>query len=209
MIHLASLGGGHYFISFTNDFSHFTWLYFLKKKFEALQTFKENCAKVELQFILLKLLILYSDHRGEYVLGDFFIFCTKVSITHELTQAYTPSHNGVSEQKNHTFLEKVHLMVVDAQTLKFPWVNVVNTINYITNQSPTRANNGMTSYQKLFKVLPKLKHLQVWGCIVYVHEHDEQRTKLDSKNKRCIMVDYSNEFEVIKCYHPPTYKIQV
>jgi hypothetical protein len=23
------------------------------------------------------------------------------------------------------------------------------------------------------------------------------------------MVDYSNEFEVIKCYHPPTYKIQV
>jgi hypothetical protein len=30
MIHLASLGGAHYFISFTNDFSCFTWLYFLE-----------------------------------------------------------------------------------------------------------------------------------------------------------------------------------
>jgi hypothetical protein len=39
MIHFASFGGAHYFISFTDDFSRFTWLYFLKKKSEALQTF--------------------------------------------------------------------------------------------------------------------------------------------------------------------------
>jgi hypothetical protein len=60
----------------------------------------------------------------------------------------------------------------------------------------------MTPYQKLFKVPPKLEHLRVWGCVVYVHEFDEQQTKLDSKNKRCIMVGYSDEIEAVKCYHP-------
>jgi hypothetical protein len=60
----------------------------------------------------------------------------------------------------------------------------------------------MTPYQKLFKVPPKLEHLCVWGCVVYVHEFDEQQTKLDSKNKRCIMVGYFDEIEAVKCYHP-------
>jgi len=64
MIHFVSLGGADYLISFIDDFSHFTWLYFLKKKFEALQTFKNFCAKVELQFIPLKLLVLCSDCWG-------------------------------------------------------------------------------------------------------------------------------------------------
>jgi histone deacetylase 1/2 len=114
MIHLASLGGVHYFISFIDDFSHFTWLYFLKQKSKALQAFKNFCAKLELQFIPFKLLALCSDCGGKYVSRDFLTFSTKVGITHELIQAYTPSHNEVSKCKNCTFFEKVHLMVVDA-----------------------------------------------------------------------------------------------
>ncbi len=114
MIHLASLGGTHYFISFTNDFSCFTWLYFLKQKFETLQAFKNFCAKVGFQFIPLKLLLLRNDRGGEYVSRDFFTFCTEAGITHELTQAYTPSYNGVSECKNCTLFENVCSMVVDA-----------------------------------------------------------------------------------------------
>jgi len=67
----------------------------------------------------------------------------------------------------------------------------------------------MTPYQKLLKVLPKLEHLWVWGCVVYVHEPDEHQTKLDSKNKQYIMVNYFDEFEVVKCYHPPGCKIMI
>jgi hypothetical protein len=119
MIHLAYLGGAHYFISFTNDFRCFTWLYFLKQKFETLQAFKKNCAKVELQFIPFKLLAIHNNYEGEYVSGDFLTFCIKVSITHELIQAYTASHNGISEQNNCTLLEKARSMVVDAQNPMF------------------------------------------------------------------------------------------
>jgi hypothetical protein len=46
MIHLASLGGAHYFISFTNDFSRFTWLYFLKQKFESITSIQELLCQI-------------------------------------------------------------------------------------------------------------------------------------------------------------------
>jgi hypothetical protein len=86
----------------------------LKQKFEALQAFKNFCAKVELQLISLKLLVLHNYRRGEYVSRDFLTFCTKASITHELIQVYTPSHNGISKHKNCMLLEKARSMVVDA-----------------------------------------------------------------------------------------------
>jgi hypothetical protein len=78
----------------------------LKQKSKTLQAFKNFCAKVELQLIPLKLLV-FNDHGGEYVLGDFFTFCIKVNITHELIQAYTLGHNGVSKQKNRTFMRRL------------------------------------------------------------------------------------------------------
>jgi hypothetical protein len=40
-----------------------------------------------------------------------------------------------------------------------------------------------------------------------VHKPNEHWTKLDSKNKCCIMVGYFDDFEAFRCYHPPTCKI--
>jgi len=114
MIHPTFIGGAHFFISFTNDFSYFTWSYFLKQKSEILKAFNNFCAKVEFQFIPFKLLVLCNDHRGKYVSRDFPTFCIETCITPKLIQAFTSSHNGVLEHKNYTILEKVCSMVVDA-----------------------------------------------------------------------------------------------
>jgi hypothetical protein len=65
------------------------------------------------------------------------------------------------EKKKSKLLEKAHSVVVDAQTPWFFKVDVVNIANYLTNQSTTRACNGMTPYQKSFNVPPKLQHLRV------------------------------------------------
>jgi hypothetical protein len=54
-----------------------------------------------------------------------------------------------------------------------------------------------------------LNHLQVWGCVVHVHELEELQTKLDSKSKHCIMVGYFDDFEVFKCHHPLAHNILI
>ena len=46
-IPVPSLGGSLYYVSFINDFSRNTWLYFLKKKSEVFSKFKEYKALVE------------------------------------------------------------------------------------------------------------------------------------------------------------------
>jgi hypothetical protein len=46
-IPIPSLGGSLYYVSFIDDFSRKTWLYFLKKKSEVFKKFKEFKALVE------------------------------------------------------------------------------------------------------------------------------------------------------------------
>jgi hypothetical protein len=44
------LGGNLFFVTFTNDYSKFTWIYFIRNKYEALQYFQHFKANVELAF---------------------------------------------------------------------------------------------------------------------------------------------------------------
>jgi hypothetical protein len=79
------------------------------------------------------LLVVCNDQKQKYVPRKVFTFCTETGITHELTQAYTPSHNEILEKKKCKLLEKAHVVVVDAQTPRFLKVDAINTTNYLTN----------------------------------------------------------------------------
>jgi len=67
---VPSLGGSLYYISFIDDFSSNTWLYFLKKKSEVFSKFKvckdlvenQTCKKIE---------VLRTDNRGEFYGKEF------------------------------------------------------------------------------------------------------------------------------------------
>ena len=65
-----SLGGAEYFLTFIDDFSHYTWVYILKKKDEVFKYFQEWKAPVE-RSSGKKLNILRTDNRGEYVSAKF------------------------------------------------------------------------------------------------------------------------------------------
>ena len=68
-------GGHKYFITFTNDYSRFDYMYLMKQKSEAFEKFKEFKAEVENQ--LGKCIkAIRSDRGGEYLLGDFKDYLT-------------------------------------------------------------------------------------------------------------------------------------
>ena len=60
-----------------------------------------------------------------------------------------------------------------------------------------------------FETKPNLRHLRVFGSIAYVHVPKEKRRKLDAKVKKCILVGYSDEQKVYKCYNPRTKQVHV
>jgi hypothetical protein len=86
---IPSLGKSVYYVSFIDDFSRNTWIYFLRKKYEVFDKFKEFKALVE-NHIEKKIKILRIDNGGELCGNEFKKFCKKCGIARQKTAPYTP-----------------------------------------------------------------------------------------------------------------------
>jgi hypothetical protein len=98
-VSVPSLGKSVYYVSFINDFSRKTWIYFLRKKSEVFDRFKEFKALVENQ-IEKRIKVLRTDNGGEFCRNEFEEFCKKCGIERQNTTPYTPQQNGVVERMN-------------------------------------------------------------------------------------------------------------
>ncbi|CAJ2635927.1 unnamed protein product [Trifolium pratense] len=201
-----SNGGSRYFMTFTDDFSRKTWIYVLKEKslaFECFQSFKalvEKEAKCTIQ-------CLRTDRGGEYTSKAFSDFCSKEGIKRQLTAAYTPQQNGVSERKNRTLLNIVRSMIHAKNVPKRFWPEAVKWATYVMNGSPTLSVKDMTPEEAWSGRKPSVNHFKVFGCVAHVHIHDSQRKKLDDKSKKCVLLGVSEESKAYKLYDPIENKI--
>ncbi|CAL9018208.1 unnamed protein product, partial [Prunus brigantina] len=125
-----SIGGNRYFITFIDDYSRMCWVYFLRNKSSVISVFKKFKAFVELQsgFNLKK---LRSDRGGEYTSHEFLEFCSDLGMERQLTIAYSPQQNGVSERRNRTICEMARSMMTEKKIpVKF-WAEAVGTAVHI------------------------------------------------------------------------------
>ena len=79
-VKVPSLRKYAYYVSFIDDFSRNTWIYFLKKKYEVFDRFKEFKALVENQKDK-KIRVLRIDNSGKFCIKEFEEFCKKCGIT--------------------------------------------------------------------------------------------------------------------------------
>ena len=85
-----------YYVSFIDDFSRNTWVYFLKEKSEFFSKFKEYKDLVE-NHIDRKIKNLWSDNGGEFTSKKFKELCKESGIKRELSTPYNPQQNGVAK----------------------------------------------------------------------------------------------------------------
>jgi hypothetical protein len=90
----VSLGGCEYYVTFIDDHSRKTWIYFLKTKSEVFKRFQEFRALVE-NHTGKKIKVLRSDNGGEYTSTEFAYFCTQQGIRRQLIVPYNPSRTGL------------------------------------------------------------------------------------------------------------------
>ena len=140
---VASFSGYKYFLTFIDDFSRRTWVYFLKLKSEVFNMFLAFKAFVEKQSRH-QIFKLRFDNGGEYVNNKFINFCTKHGIQMQQTVPYTPQQNGVVERKNRTLKEMDNCMLQSkGLSLNF-WAEEINCANYIVNHTPTKVLKNIT-----------------------------------------------------------------
>jgi hypothetical protein len=107
-----SLSGCEYYLTFIDDYSRKTWIYFLKAKSEVFTQFQEFIALVENQSGK-RIKVLRLDNGGEYSSRQFVDFCAQHGIRRQMTIPYNPQQNGVVERKNRAITGAARSMLHD------------------------------------------------------------------------------------------------
>nr|GEZ19849.1 hypothetical protein [Tanacetum cinerariifolium] len=181
--------GASYFITFTDDFSRYGYVYLLKHKHEVFETFKVFQKEVENQ-LGKTIKSLHSDRGGEYTSQEFLDHLKDHGIIAHRTHPYTPQHNGVSKRRNITLLDMVRSMMSQTTLPKSFWDYALETAARILNMVPTKKVEK-TPYEEGHGKAPKLSYLKVWGCEALVKRDTRTKPdKLEPRSIKCIFVGY-------------------
>ena len=204
-IQTRSIGGAWYFLIFVDDRSRYSWVYFIRKKSDVFEYFKEFKSMVEKQtgnYIK----ILKSDQGGEFKSREFNQYCKSNGIQQQFTVPHTPQQNGVAERKNRTLVECAHSMLQSKNISNVFWAEAVV---YLKNRSPTKSLELKTHFEAFYGYKPKVSHLRVFGCKAFAHIPKDERRKLDAKSIKCIFIGYCDNQKVYKLFDPNTHRLFV
>ncbi|GJU60647.1 retrovirus-related pol polyprotein from transposon TNT 1-94 [Tanacetum coccineum] len=98
---IASINGKRYVLVIVDNYSHYTWVIFLRSKDKAPEEIKTFLKKITVILQAL-VIIVRTDNSTEFksqVLQEYF---NSVGISHQASSVYTPQQNGVVERRNRT-----------------------------------------------------------------------------------------------------------
>ena len=191
LMHMPSIGGAKYFVTFIDDCTRCCAVYFVKHKSEVFDKFIEFEASVTNDFGK-AIGTLQTDNGGEYLSTELQNYLKGKGIRHELTVPHSPQQNGVAERMKRTLVESARSMIAHAALPNIFWAEAISTAAYVRNRLPTTAlKENETPYEQWYARKPDVSHLRVFGCMAYAHVPDSERRKLDKKSKKMRFVGYS------------------
>lgn len=204
---MSSLARGrfYYFITFTDDFSRYGYVYLMRHKSESFEKFKEFKNEVQNQFGK-SIKALRSDRGGEYLSQDFDDLLKECGIISQLTPPGTPQWNGVSERRNRTLLDMVRSMMSHADLPISFWGHALETAAFTLNRVPTKTVQK-TPFEMWTGKRPSMSFMKIWGCEAFVKRLDSD--KLGPKSDKCNFVGYPKETKGYYFYKPSENKVVV
>ena len=94
-----SLGGNYYGLVIVDDYSRFTWTFFIATKDETYHAFKRFVKVIQNEKDC-SISSIKLDHGGKFQNAKFDRFYSKLGIKHNFSAPRTPQQNRVVERKN-------------------------------------------------------------------------------------------------------------
>ncbi|KAJ9535962.1 hypothetical protein OSB04_un000872 [Centaurea solstitialis] len=201
----ATRHGERYFVTFTDDFSRYGFIYLMKNKSDTFEVFKGFKNEVENQ-LGKKIKMLRSNRGGEYLSHEFYDYLRDCGIVSQLSPPRTPQLNGVAERRNRTLLDMVRSMMSRAKLPMSFWGYALETAAHILNLVPTK-KVAKTPSEMWTGSRPSLAHIKVWGCEVFVRR--ETNDKLEPRAEKCLFVGYPYKSFGYIFYKPSENKVFV
>nr|GEV65729.1 hypothetical protein [Tanacetum cinerariifolium] len=165
----------------TDDFSRFTWTYFLRTKDETSSILRNFITEIE-------------------NLKDL-----KVKI---ISNAKTPQQNGVSERRNRTLIEAAKTMLADAKLPVTFWAEAVNTACYVQNRVLVNKSQNKTPYELFNSRIHAIGFLRPFGYHVMTLNTLDLLGKFDAKGDKGYFVGYSLSSKAFRVFNKRTKKVE-
>ena len=203
----ASQGGALYFLTFTDDCTRWTDVYFLRSKDQVADKFVEYKNLIENQTGH-KIKSLQSDNGKEFCNARMNEILRSSGISRRLTTPHTPQQNGVAERKNRTLVEMARCMMMESGVPPSLWAEAIAAANFIRNRCPTKSLDGEIPFEKKTGRRPNLRFMQTFGCKALVLNKQPGRGKFDTKCLAGKLVGYSKTSKAFRVWIPSEHRVR-
>ncbi|GJS55229.1 putative ribonuclease H-like domain-containing protein [Tanacetum coccineum] len=184
---VRSLNHKTYCLVITDDFSRFSWVFFLRTKDETSGILKDFIRQIENQ-LNQKVKTIRCDNGTEFKNRDFIEFCGSKGIKREYSNARTPQQNGVAERKNMTLIEAARTMLADSFLPNTFWAEAVSTACYVLNRVLVTKPHNKTPYELVTGKIPIISYIRPFGCHVTILNTIDHLGKFDGKSDEGFLV---------------------
>ncbi|GKD28624.1 putative ribonuclease H-like domain-containing protein [Tanacetum coccineum] len=189
-----------YCLVVTDDFSRFSWVFFLATKDKTSEILKTFITGIE-NLIDLRVKVIRCDNGTEFKNRVMNQFCEIKGIKREFSIARTPQQNGVAERKNRTLIEAARTMLADSKLPTTFWAEAVNTACYVQNRVLVIKPHNKTPYELFLGRKPALSFMRPFGCPVTILNTIDHLGKFDGKADEGFFVGYSTNSKAFRVFN--------
>ncbi|GJU87408.1 putative ribonuclease H-like domain-containing protein [Tanacetum coccineum] len=201
---VSSLMHKKYCLVVTDDYSRFTWVFFLTTKDETSEILKRFIKEIE-NLVDKKVKIIRSDNGTEFKKKVMDDFCREKGIKREYSVARTPQQNGVAERRNRTLIEAARTMLADSKLPTTFWAEAVSTACYVQNRVLVVKPHNKTPYELFRGFKPALSFMRPFGCHVTILNTLDSLGKFDGKSDEGTSEENSQECIVMLIWKDTSY----
>ena len=197
-----------YIVTFTDELTRFSCIYFIKNKSETLAQFIKYKNYAENKHST-KIKTINADNGGEFVSNDFKNLCEESGIEIFYSPPYTPEYNGIAERLNQTLTAKARALKEQSNIPWRYWPEIFQYSNLIRNISPTSILPDLkTPYHLWYNKLPKYKKVRAFGCLA-IARNVKIQNKFDSQGIKFILIGHDNTMNGYKLLNIKTNRIYI
>ncbi|GJX38796.1 putative ribonuclease H-like domain-containing protein [Tanacetum coccineum] len=192
-----------YCLVVTDDYSRFTWVFFLATKDETSGILKSFITGIE-NLVDHKVKVIRCDNGTEFKNKEMNQFCEMKGILRQFSVARTPQQNGVAERRNRTLIEAARTMLADSKLPTTFWAEAVNTACYVQNRVLVVKPHNKTPYELFHGRTPTLSFMRPFGCPVTILNTIDHLGKFDGKADEGFFVGYSLNSKAFRVFNSRT-----
>ncbi|GKB40807.1 putative ribonuclease H-like domain-containing protein [Tanacetum coccineum] len=204
---VRSINHKTYCLVVTNDFSRFSWVFFLASKDETSGILKRFITEIENQ-LNHKVKVIRCDNGTKFKNREINEFCELKGIKREFSVARTSQQNRVAERKNKTLFKAARTMLANSLLPTVFWAEVVNTACYVLNRVLVTKPHNKTPYELIIGRPQSISFMRSFGCHVIILNTLDPLGKFDGKAEERFLVGYSVNSKSFRVFNSQTRKVE-